>query len=82
MPNNQDVVNALLFAHNFGYIDDVEFALLYDVNRPRNLEIPYWQYDQFDLENLSNDECKAEFRFLKEDIYRLINVLQLPLELM
>ena len=81
MPNNQDVVNALLFAHNFGYIDDVEFALLYDVNRPRNLEIPYWQYDQFDLENLSNDECKAEFRFLKEDIYRLINVLQLPREL-
>ena len=36
MPNNQDTVNALLFAHNFGYIDDVEFELLYDVNRPRN----------------------------------------------
>lgn len=31
----------------------------------------YWQYELFDLDDLRDDECKAEFRFMKNDIYRL-----------
>ena len=37
-------------------------ALLENVNRPNgNLIIPYWQYEKFGLDEMSNDECKSEF---------------------
>lgn len=32
----------------------------------------------FDLQTMNDDECNAEFRFLKQDIYTLADVLQLP----
>ena len=35
-------------------------------------------YDVFDLDKLSDDECNANFRFLKNDIYNLVEVLQIP----
>ncbi|CAB4022426.1 Hypothetical predicted protein, partial [Paramuricea clavata] len=73
--------NALLNAHDEGFIDDEEFLMLYDVNRSTNLDLPYWDYEQFDLDDLCNDECKAEFRFLKNDIYTLYEVLQIPEEM-
>ena len=58
-------VNAAVFmAHNLNVIDNQEMALLENVNRPkRNLAIPYWQYEKFDLEQMCNDECKSEFPF-------------------
>ena len=46
-------------------------------NRP-NLEIPYWQYQRFDLERLTVDECRVEFRFKNNNIYDIVNVLQIP----
>ena len=33
----------------------------------QNLHLPYWKYDCFLLEDMNDDECKAEFRFLKEE---------------
>ena len=35
-------------------------------------------YEKFDLDSMEEDECKTEFRFQKNDIYRLVEVLQLP----
>ena len=52
--------------------------LLYDLNTSKTPDFPYWDYLEFDLDKLSDDECKAEFRFLKNDIYSLHEVLQLP----
>ena len=46
-----------------------EFVLLYDCHKSTNPEFPYWKYDRFDLEEKSNDDYKAEFRFYREDIY-------------
>ena len=46
-----------------------EFVLLYDCHKSTNQEFPYWKYDRFDLEEKSNDDYKAEFRFYREDIY-------------
>ena len=46
----------LLFAHS-------DNLLFYDLNKSSNLELPYWSYDQFDLDLLNDDECKPEFRF-------------------
>ena len=67
----------LLHTHDEGYIDDEEFLILYDVNRSTN-DLPNWEYEQFDLDKLCNYECKAEFRFLKNDTYTLYYVLQFP----
>ena len=70
--------NALLFAHDQNLINDEEFMLLYGMNSSSNL--PYWKYPSFNIENISVAECTAEFRFLKSDVYKLAEVLQiLPL---
>ena len=69
--------NSLLSAVNENIIDDEEFLLLYDVNKSRD-DYPYWIYDSFNLDNLDDSESWSEFRFLKNDIYRLKNVLQIP----
>ena len=39
---------------------------------------PYEEYGKFDLEDMEDDECKAEFRSHKEDIPVLAEVLGLP----
>ena len=77
MPNLRELRDALLTAYNLGAIDDVEFALLYDLNTSKTPEIPYWQYDPFSLENMHKDECKAEFRIEKENLHDLVEALQL-----
>ena len=69
---------ALLLANDLDLIDDEEMLLLYDLNRSKDLDIPYWKYEKFELDSRSDDECKSEFRFLKHDIYTLLDVLNLP----
>ena len=64
-------------SYAFDLIDDFEFAVMYDVNRTKNSDFPYWNYT-FDLDKLTDDECKADFRFYKNDIYVLKDVLQIP----
>ena len=51
--------------------------MLYDHNTSKNSDLSYWNYQQFDLENLSDEECKAEFRFYKNDIYFLKEALHI-----
>ena len=77
MAGLREVRNSLLSAVNENIIDDKEFLLLYDVNKSRD-DYPYWSYDSFNLDNLDDSESWSEFRFLKNDIYRLKNVLQIP----
>ena len=60
--NIREARDALLFAYQDGSIDDTEFALLYDLNSSGNLEFPCWKYGRFDLDSMTDDECKAEFR--------------------
>ncbi|PFX33887.1 hypothetical protein AWC38_SpisGene1217 [Stylophora pistillata] len=56
-----------------------EFLFLYEANKPLNLELPYYEYEEFNLEeNIGEAECKAEFRFERGDIECLADVLQLP----
>ena len=81
MPSFRENRIALLHAYDDEVINDEEFVLLYDANTSKNIDLPYWDYENFDLDNLSNDECKAEFRFLKDDIYTLYEVMQFPEEM-
>ena len=81
MPNLRDVRKCLLFAHHQQLITDAEFLVLYDLNTSNNLDLPYWKYNHFDLDELTDSECQAQFRFLKNDIYLLQDVLRIPDEI-
>ena len=78
MNSFREVRDILLLAHSENLINDEDLELLYDLNTSRNIYLPYWFYKEFDLDTLSDDECKSEFRFLKNDIYHLAEILQIP----
>ena len=78
MSSLNEARNHLLVGHFEGIIDDEEFALLYDINQSDNLDLPYDNYEEFDLELMEVDECVAEFRFTKQDIPVLAEVLGVP----
>ena len=69
MPSLRNVCNALLISHSSNPINDEEFLMLYKLNTSKNPDFHYWNYQQFDLENLSDEECKAEFRFYESITY-------------
>ena len=81
MASFRNTREALVLAYDQNLIDTDEFCLLYDINTSRNLDYPYWNYNAFELDNLSDAECKAEFRFLRSDVYRLAEVLGIPDEI-
>ena len=64
MAMRRDVRDFLDLACGIDVINDIDHQLLYNVNRANrpNLEIPYWQYQRFDLERLTDEECRVEFR--------------------
>ena len=74
----RDVCNLLLLSHDDGTINDKEFLVLQDFYFSKNTDFPYDSYTPFDLEELDESECLAEFRFRKRDMPRLYNVLQIP----
>ena len=69
-----------LYAYDSSVINDEESVLLYDFNTKKILDFPYWNYEAFELDMMSDDECQAEFRFYKNDVYNLKEVLNLPEE--
>lgn len=78
MPGLRDIRELLVLSHSYGMLSDEEFILLYNENISRNPDFPYWTYDKFDLDDMTDDECKAEFRFFRSDIYSLADALRLP----
>ena len=74
----REVREALLIANDLNLIEEEEGLLLSEVNASKNLDIPFWKYDKLDLDSLTDDECKSEFRCLKHDICGLLEVSDLP----
>ena len=66
----RDVRNFLLKSHADGIIDDEEFIVLYDLYSSI-------KYTAFDLDVLNESESVAEFRFCKQDVRKLSNILQI-----
>jgi hypothetical protein len=63
-------VRTLLVESYFnGVIDDEEF---FEKSRI------FWNYERFHLEEMSDAECKAEFRFLKDDIPVVAEAMCMP----
>ena len=78
MPNLRETRISLLYAYYSSIINDEEFVLLYDINTAKSGDFPYWNYEAFELDSMSDDECQAEFRFYKNDVYDLMAVLGFP----
>ena len=53
------------------------FCCMMPIRPSKKPDFPYWKYDRFDLDKLGNDQWKAEFRFFKNDIFKLTEYLQL-----
>ena len=68
----------LLLSFCEGIVNEDEFLLLYDVNKSKNPEYPYWNHERFRLQDKDEVECKTEFRFEKYDIPLLADILDLP----
>ena len=63
----------LLYGDNI--VSDEEFLLLYVTFKTKNPEFPHGNYEQFDLDFMNSTEYKAEFRFEKQDLPRLVAAL-------
>ena len=69
--------NLLLESFDDGVIDENEFLLLYEAHVPRNPDFQY-EHVQFNLDEMDDAECMAEFRCQKNDIKMLGEILGLP----
>ena len=78
MSSFKEAREMLLLNHDMKVINDEELLLLLDDNTSRNPEFNYLNYQRFNLDEIQEPECKAEFRFNKNDIPVLAEVLGLP----
>ena len=68
----------IVIAYAEKLLTDEEFLFLYKANKPVDLELPYYEYEEFNLENITEAECEAKFLFERGDFKHLADVLQLP----
>ena len=61
-----------------GYISANEFAVLLDEYESCNPDFPHDEYMPFDLDDMDEIECLAEFRFEKQHIPPLAEALRIP----
>ena len=78
MFSRQTTQDALAFMFMEDVIDEVEFLMLFETLNKKNPSFPYWSYDRFDLTRITDEECKAEFRFGLAELPLLAKVLAIP----
>ena len=66
MSSFKELRELLLVAYDSSLINDVEFLGLFENYASKNPEFPYDYYTRFELENMPDDECLAEFQVKKE----------------
>ena len=69
----------LVLYYDANLISDEDFLLLYEMFPSKNPIFPYDKYSSCDMDNMSEAESKAEFRFNKNDLPVLAEALQIPL---
>ena len=71
--------DSLLVLYTEDVLEDGEFLLLVEQNKRPAPEFPYWKFPRFSLNDISEEEYLAKFRFEKQDnIPRLARALRLP----
>ena len=78
MASFKEIRASLVMGYAEDIVDDEEFLLFYDFYGSENLDFPYASYPPFDLQNMEDPECLAEFRVHKRDIPVLADALQIP----
>ena len=76
----RDIRTVALLSHFNGVIGDDELGLLYELYKSKNPHLKYWDNIEFDLDLYTDEEFQVIFRFKKNDIYQLADVLDLPEE--
>ena len=77
MPRLKDVRNSLLFAHNNSLLSDEELLLLLDEKSSESPQFNYEKCERFDIDDIEEAECKAEFRVEKK-LNVVFYIIQLP----
>ena len=78
MASFKEIRELLLLSFENNTISDEEFLLLSEQFKSKNPDFPYEKYLGFELDDMDESECLAEFRFQKRHIPLLADVLQLP----
>ena len=78
MASFKEFRQTLLLYYDADLITDEDFIILYELFSSRNPDFAYDSYDRFDLDNMNDDECKAEFRVRKRDLPTLAQALRIP----
>ena len=76
--NFKELCELITVCFALGDIREEDYAVLSETFNPRNLYLPYKSYGQFNLQEMSKDECWAELRFMKLDIPDLVAALSIP----
>jgi len=67
----------LVLYYDANLISDEDFLLLNALSPSKNPNFPYEEYGRFNLDNMREAECKAAFRFDKDDLPVLAEALQI-----
>ena len=78
MTSFKETRDFVLLCYDQGILNDEELLILYEQYKSPNLDLPYSSYPLFDLDDIEDDECLAEFRVKKRDISALAEALQIP----
>ena len=78
MASFKEFRQTILLYYDVDLITDEDFIILYELFSSRNPDFAYDLYDRFDLDNMNDDECKAEFRVRKRDLPTLAQALRIP----
>ena len=68
----------ILLCYDQEILNDKELLVLYEQYKSPSLDLPYSSNPLFDLDNMEDDECLAEFRVKKRDIAALAEAVQIP----
>ena len=78
MPSFREIRDLLLLSPGANFISEQEFLVFYEEYQSANLSFPHSSYGEFDLDDMEDDECLAEFRVKKQDLDTLAEALQIP----
>ena len=78
MASFEDFRQLIILYYDANFINDEDFLLLYDMFSSRNPRFPYYEHACFNLNSMSEAECKAELRFEKKDLPALAEASQIP----
>ena len=78
MTSFKETRDFILLCNDEGILNDEELLVLYQQYKCPSLDLWYSSYPLFDLDDMEDDECVAEFRVKKRDIPALAEALRIP----